>query len=181
MALGLRRRLLLVVAAAVFLSTAAGWAATQAATVKTLRSSELGTIVVNARGLTLYHMTSEKGGAIKCSGACAKQWPPLLLTGTAKPLAGPGIAAAKLGVVKRPDGTMQVTYNHAPLYRFAGDSKPGTANGEGIEGVWFALAPSGAIVKPKQASSTPSATTTTPATTTPSTSGGGGGGGDYGY
>ena len=176
MALGLRRRLLLVVSAAVFLSTAAGWAATQAATVKTLRSSELGTIVVNARGLTLYHMTSEKGGAIKCSGACAKQWPPLLLTGTAKPLAGPGIAAAKLGVVKRPDGTMQVTYNHAPLYRFAGDTKPGTANGEGIEGVWFALAPSGAIVKPAPSSST----TSTPATTTPSTSSGGGGG-DTGY
>jgi len=175
MAFGLRRRLLLLVAAAVFLSTAAGWAATQAATVKTLRSSELGTIVVNARGLTLYHMTSEKGGAIKCSGACAKQWPPLLITGTAKPLAGPGIAAAKLGVVKRPDGTMQVTYNHAALYRFAGDVKPGTANGEGIGGVWFAVAPSGAIVKPAPASS--SSTTSTPATTTS----GGDGGAGYGY
>jgi predicted lipoprotein with Yx(FWY)xxD motif len=155
MRLRLRGRLVLLAILAALVATAAGWAAAGAATVKTLSTNELGTIVVNARGLTLYHLTSEKGGKIKCSAACAKQWPPLLLAAGATPKAGPGITAAKLGLVKRPDGTMQVTYAGAPLYRFAGDTKSGATAGEGFGGVWFALAPTGAIVKATAAPAAP--------------------------
>jgi predicted lipoprotein with Yx(FWY)xxD motif len=152
-------------------------------TVKTVKNSQLGSaIVVSARGLTLYHLTSEKGGKIRCSGACARQWPPLTVAATVKPLGGAGIVASKLGVVKRPDGTTQVTYNGAPLYMFSGDTKSGTANGEGLEGVWFALSPSGAIVKPA-ASSSSSGSGYDTGTTTPSTGGSNssGGTGEYGY
>jgi predicted lipoprotein with Yx(FWY)xxD motif len=43
------------------------------------------------------------------------------------------------GLLKRPDGTLQVTYNGMPVYRYAGDSGPGQSNGQGIGGVWFAV------------------------------------------
>jgi predicted lipoprotein with Yx(FWY)xxD motif len=144
-------------AAAVALAGAtAAWAVAGAPTVKTARNATLGSVVVSAHGMTLYHLTSEKGGRIECTGACTASWPPLLVSGAAKPVAGPGIAAAKLGTVKRPDGKVQVTYAGSPLYLYGDDRAAGQAKGEGEGGVWFALAPSGAVVKPA-ANATPAA------------------------
>ncbi len=71
----------------------------------------------------------------------------MLVAKSAKPVAGAGIKAGKLGTITRPDGTVQVTYNGFPLYRFAGDTKSGQVNGQGLESSWYALAPSGAVVK----------------------------------
>jgi predicted lipoprotein with Yx(FWY)xxD motif len=147
------------------------WGAIGAATVKSASNATLGSILVNAHGLTLYRLTSEHGGKIKCTGACAVEWPPLLVTGSAKPVAGAGITASKLGTVKRPDGTTQVTYAGSPLYRYGGDTKAGKAKGEAEGGVWFAVAPSGASVKP--------ASTAAPAAPTTTSSSGGYGSGGY--
>src|SRR5262249_9239853 len=72
-------------------------------TVKTAGVGTLGKVVVSASGRTLYHYTDESKGKVDCTGACAKLWPPLLVKAGAKPVAGPGIARAKLGVVKPPD------------------------------------------------------------------------------
>jgi hypothetical protein len=49
----------------------------------------------------------------------------------------------KVGTVVRPDGTEQLTYDGMPLYTYAGDTKPAQASGQGVEGVWFAVTPSG--------------------------------------
>src|SRR5579862_7552995 len=157
------RALLPLAAVLALTGTTAAWAVSGAATVKAAKNTTLGSIVVSARGLTLYHLTSEKGGKIKCTGACAATWPPLLVAGSAKPVAGAGIVAAKLGTVKRPDGTMQVTYAGSPLYLFGDDKKAGQAKGEAVGGVWFALAPSGAVVKPAAAAA-PTANAAAPAT-----------------
>ena len=116
-------------------------------TVKTADNASLGTILVGATGLTLYHYADDHGTVVKCNGACAKQWPPVLIAAGAKPVAGPGITASKLGTIKRPDGTMQVTYAGLALYRFAGDTKGGQVNGQGLEKEWYAIAPAGRIVK----------------------------------
>ena len=50
-----------------------------------------------------------------------------------------------IGTVKRPDGSTQVTYNGHPLYYYAPDSSAGQARGQGIDGVWFAQTPNGAV------------------------------------
>src|ERR1700686_1396955 len=96
------------------LLTAAGLGVASAAsgpTVKSARHMSVGTIIVTTNGRTLYHMTTEtKKGQFKCVGACTKIWVPLTVTGGAKPVAGPGVSAAKLGTVRRPDGLVQVTY-----------------------------------------------------------------------
>ena len=134
--------------------------------IKGSNNPKLGTIVVNAQGLTLYHLTSERG-TIKCSGTCATAWPPVLAPKKGSPTLGPGLAASKLGTIKRPDGKVQVTYNKFPLYRYYLDRKPGQAKGEGVTlsmGAWYAISPAGRIVKPRP--STTSGTTTGSTTTT---------------
>ena len=62
-----------------------------------------------------------------------------MITAGAKPVAGAGVTAAKLGTVKRPDGKIQVTYNGLPLYLFAGDSKAGDVKGQGVGGIWHVV------------------------------------------
>lgn len=103
-----------------------------------------GPILVDAQGMTLYDLSSEAGGTIKCTGQCLTNWPPLLLpAGTTSPTGGPGVTG-QLGVVARPDGTQQVTYDGFPLYRFAGDTAAGQTNGDGIQafgGTWHFITP----------------------------------------
>jgi predicted lipoprotein with Yx(FWY)xxD motif len=51
-----------------------------------------------------------------------------------------------LGVTRRSDGSLQVTYNGHPLYDYLGDSAPGQTHGEGLKQFgarWYAVAPSG--------------------------------------
>ena len=109
--------------------------------VQTASNPNLGTILVNAQGMTLYYLTSEAGGKFACSGGCLNFWPPLLLpAGTSAPTAASGVTGT-LGVATRPDGSKQVTYNGFPLYNFANDKAPGDTNGNGIRafgGAWFA-------------------------------------------
>ena len=101
----------------------------------------LGTVLVNAQGRTLYYFVPERGGAIVCTGQCTSAWPPLFAASMA-----PTSSAAlpgQLGVVARA-GTEQVTYQHWPLYTFAGDGGPDQTNGQGVFGFggkWFVATP----------------------------------------
>ena len=147
----MKRILLPVAAAALAAASLAGGAVLP--TVKTASVGTLGKVVVSASGRTLYHYTDETKGKVDCTGGCAKLWPPLLVKAGAKPVAGPGVATAKLGVVKRPDGKLQVTYGGFGLYLYAGDKKAGDTNGEELENSWFAVSPAAKIVKQPAAAS----------------------------
>jgi predicted lipoprotein with Yx(FWY)xxD motif len=151
---------LLVVACAVL---AAAASAAQGPTVKVVQTSALGKVVVTSSGLTLYHYTDEKRGKIACRGACARFWPPLLVTAGTKPTAGPGVLLSKLGTIRRPDGGLQVTYNGLALYRYAPDRKAGDVKGQGVEREWYVISSSGKIV-------TRAATTPPPASPPPPSS-----------
>ncbi len=97
-----------------------------------------GAVLVTRGGLTLYHYTADEHGKVACTGGCAQLWPPLVLSPhVTRPLGGPGVGG--LGVVKDPDGKLQVTYRGEPLYTYVGDHRPGTANGEGLFGKWFVV------------------------------------------
>jgi predicted lipoprotein with Yx(FWY)xxD motif len=114
-----------------------------AATVAT-RKTDLGTILVNSSGRTLYLFAKDKGDKSTCSGACASAWPPL--TSAAKPKPANGVAAAKLATSGRGDGTKEVTYNGHPLYTYAGDAAPGDTTGQGLNqfgATWYVLSPQG--------------------------------------
>ena len=86
-------------------------------------SSDLGTILVNAQGRTLYLFQKDSGTTSECTGACAGAWPPLRATGT--PTVGGGARASLVGTTQRSDGQPQVTYNGHPLYLFSGDTQAG--------------------------------------------------------
>ena len=110
-------------------------------------SSQLGDILVDAEGRTLYAFTRDKGDQSACSGQCAANWP--ALTGTAT--AGTGVQASLLSTALQANGDTQVTYGGRPLYYFAGDAKPGDTNGQGVGDVWFALTADGELAKEKAA------------------------------
>lgn len=114
----------------------------------TVSHTSAGDSLAGANGMTLYINTKESGGTIACTGGCATAWPPLIGTATA----GSGVTGA-LGTITRPDGSVQVTYNGAPLYYYATDAAAGDAAGQGVGGIWFIASPSGAA-----ASAAPSAT-----------------------
>ena len=110
-------------------------------TVNTGDTEAAGTVLVNAEGLTLYHLKTESASNIQCTGSCTATWPPLLFTGPGDATGGVHVTGT-LSTIARPDSGKQVTYNGLPLYTYSGDSKPGEANGQGIENAWYAVTPS---------------------------------------
>jgi predicted lipoprotein with Yx(FWY)xxD motif len=112
--------------------------------VSAAKVGDLGTVLVDSQGLTLYDFHKDKGSTSSCYGACAGAWPPLLTEGN--PQAQGAADRSMLGTTKRKDGTVQVTYNGWPLYTYAGDKGPGEANGNDITqygAQWYALMPNG--------------------------------------
>jgi predicted lipoprotein with Yx(FWY)xxD motif len=105
-------------------------------------------LLVDQGGMTLYHFTRERTRHVLCTGGCASVWPPLLVSRGLRPLAGLGINRLKLGTIRRSDGQLQVTYAGFALYRFSGDAKPGDTKGQGFGKAWFAVRPSGLLVRP---------------------------------
>ena len=115
-------------------------------------SSEYGPFLVDSEGhaLYLFMKDTQNGGTSDCSAVdgCTADWPPLL--GPADPLAGEGVDQTLLDTITRDDGTLQVTYNGWPLYRFAGDTAPGDTNGQGVDqynGLWYLVAPDGTAIE----------------------------------
>jgi predicted lipoprotein with Yx(FWY)xxD motif len=103
----------------------------------------LGTVLVDAEGLTLYGLTDDTDGTSTCDGACADAWPPLTVDSRDLP---EGLDPGIFSVIERSDGTFQLAAADQPLYRFAGDARPGDTNGQGSGGVWFAAAPDGSLI-----------------------------------
>lgn len=125
-------------------TSGSGGASGGAAVVAVAKNPDLGTILVDSKGFTLYDFHKDKGGKSACYGACAGVWPPLTTSGT--PKASGGAEASRLGTTKRSDGTLQVTYAGKPLYTYTADTKPGEANGNDFSSYgaeWYALQPNG--------------------------------------
>jgi predicted lipoprotein with Yx(FWY)xxD motif len=105
-------------------------------------SSDLGDILVDGDGNTLYVFEPDAQGASTCYDSCEGNWPPLV----GDVAAGDGVDGSLLGTAARTDGTDQVTYNGWPLYYFAHDAAPGDVNGQGVGDVWYVVSPAGDAV-----------------------------------
>ena len=163
----------LAVAVSVAVAAPAGVAGATSPHAKTIKVStakvpNVGTVLTTASGLTLYRFTEDTPGTSKCTGACAKIWPPMLASKGAH-VSGPrgvkGLAVMKVG-----NGHFQVAFHKVPLYRFAGDKKKGQANGQNVGNVWFAVLKSGIPATTAAAGAAAAPTSTTapaPATTQP--------------
>ncbi|MBN9376221.1 MAG: hypothetical protein J0I40_12700, partial [Cellulomonas sp.] len=106
------------------------------------RSSSLGTIIVDANGMTVYEFGKDTQGATTsaCTGSCAAIWPEVH-AGTGTPQVS-GVTGT-IGTITGVDGQKQVTLNGWPLYTFAHDTAPGDTNGQNFQNLWWALTPSG--------------------------------------
>jgi predicted lipoprotein with Yx(FWY)xxD motif len=109
-----------------------------AASVIVSEHPELGSILTDAAGRTLYTFSEDPPNVSTCQTApCPQTWPPFTLeSGT--PVPGEGVPG-NLAVIERQDGSLQVTHDGRPLHYFVNDTDPGDANGQGIGGRWFAV------------------------------------------
>ena len=145
-----RRSVLLLAILALFIAACGGAAAETPATTAssapgggiTTANTELGTVLVDGNGKTLYGFTDDTEGTSTCYDACASTWPHV--PGDATPSAG--LDAAVFTTAQREDGTTQLVAGEWPLYTFSGDAAPGDVNGQGSGGVWFVVAPDGTLV-----------------------------------
>lgn len=104
--------------------------------------SDLGTILVDGDGVTLYVFDNDTDGSSTCYDECAEAWPPLI----GEVSAAGEVDASLLGTTERTDGTMQVTYDGQPLYYFAGDGAAGDTNGQAVNDIWWVVGPDGAKI-----------------------------------
>jgi predicted lipoprotein with Yx(FWY)xxD motif len=86
-----------------------------------------GTVLVDASGQPLYAADQEASGMVHCNGTCTSFWKPLTISGGSPTASVNG----KLGVVTRPDGSRQVTFNGKLLYTFT-LNQPGKVTGDGF-------------------------------------------------
>jgi predicted lipoprotein with Yx(FWY)xxD motif len=121
----------------VAVANAGGTPAAAAGTGVTLKTATISgiNVLTNANGRTLYWFAPDTSATSKCTGSCAAYWPPV----AGHPKAGPGVTG-KLGIIKRPGGGLQATYDGHPLYTYIGDSGPGQAGGNNLNlngGLWY--------------------------------------------
>jgi predicted lipoprotein with Yx(FWY)xxD motif len=115
-----------------------------------LHKTRAGTILVDARGFTLYAFTKDGRNKDDCAriSHCQSLWPPVKTAG--RPIAGPGVKRSLIGTIPLKGGARQVTYAGHPLYAYAGDSKPGQTyyvNFFQFGGFWPAVNAAGKEVK----------------------------------
>ncbi|MCD0484045.1 hypothetical protein LO771_17010 [Streptacidiphilus sp. ASG 303] len=116
------------------------WAQLTAVTSRALPSAHL----VDVNGSTLYRFEGDAAtpGRSQCNDACAVQWPPVTVRQGGNVYLS-GVDPRQVGAIRRQDGGVQVTVGGRPVYRYAGDSRPGDLNGQGLGGTWFAVGPAG--------------------------------------
>ena len=99
---------------------------------------ELGTIITDADGHTLYFFTPDADGTSACEGGCIDNWPVFYAE---QPVVFTGLNPEDFDAIERGDGAMQTTYKGWPLYYFVNDNDAGDVNGEGVIDKWFVAKP----------------------------------------
>ena len=76
--------------------------------------SDLGEILTDAEGNTIYYFANDSEDTSTCAGECLANWPPVPAEGT--PTAGDGVDAT-LGTTEATDGTTMLTVTGFPASR----------------------------------------------------------------
>lgn len=111
-------------------------------------STDLGEILVDPDGFTLYIFTDDTDGESTCYDACADLWPPV----SGETSISTGLDSTIFGTTTRTDGSEQLTVNGMPLYLYTPDTSPGDTTGQGVGGVWFVVDGDGSVIGGPEAS-----------------------------
>ena len=103
-----------------------------------IKDARFGNILATQGRKALYYWNVEKRDfKIHCTGACARAWPPLIVKSRAAVRTTvPGIRG-RFGVIKRPNGKLQVTHNRLPVYTYAHEG-PNQVLCDNVDG-WFVV------------------------------------------
>jgi predicted lipoprotein with Yx(FWY)xxD motif len=105
--------------------------------VRTIVDRQLGRVLATPTRQAIYVWNREPRGTIRCTGACAKAWPPVLVKkGVRVPMHVQGIKG-DFGTIRRPSGARQLTLNRRPLYTYAHE-RPGQVLCNDVDD-WFAV------------------------------------------
>jgi predicted lipoprotein with Yx(FWY)xxD motif len=105
------------------------------APLKHAKAGDLGEVLTDPKGMTLYTFTADtEPGKSSCNATCASNWPPFRPEGSAAP-------KAPRTVISREDGTKQYAYKGKPLYYWKNDKKPGDTTGHKSGDRWFVAKP----------------------------------------
>jgi predicted lipoprotein with Yx(FWY)xxD motif len=107
--------------------------------------SDLGEIVVDGEGMTVYVFDKDTpgSGTSACTGGCLEAWPAVVADSDSPTVEG---VSGEVGTITRDDGTLQVTLEGYPLYLWKDDTAPGDTTGQGVQGVWWVVTPDGTKV-----------------------------------
>jgi predicted lipoprotein with Yx(FWY)xxD motif len=106
-------------------------------TTQVMLNGKMVTVLTNAKGLVLYYKLDDPRPQSACTGACATDWPPVLVNNmNMMTVTSTMQLPHKLTIVKTANGN-QVEYHGHPLYTYAGDMKPGVFTGRGMDKVWY--------------------------------------------
>ncbi len=110
-----------------------------------LAASDLGDILSDVDGNTLYLFIPDGQGDSVCYDECEANWPVVAELATA----ATGLDVSMLGTIERTTGDTQATYNNWPLYYFVNDAAPGDTNGQGVNDVWYVINADGDAINPE--------------------------------
>ncbi|MBP2329730.1 putative lipoprotein with Yx(FWY)xxD motif [Kibdelosporangium banguiense] len=114
------------------------------ANLQVVQIAGIGSVVSDDDGFPLYRYDKDTAQPPKSNCVeteCILVWSPLL--SASGKVNAQGIDQTLLGTVERGNGLKQVTLGGWPLYRNTNDEGAGQANGNGVDGAWFAVGPTG--------------------------------------
>ncbi len=98
----------------------------------------IGSYLVDAKGMTLYHFDKDMPGKSACAGPCVENWP-IFYSDTVT--VSQGLNPTDFGTITRDDGKKQTTYRGMPLYYFVKDKAPDDTFGQGVKDIWHVVKP----------------------------------------
>jgi predicted lipoprotein with Yx(FWY)xxD motif len=90
-------------------------------------------------GKALYVFDNDSPTQSACGAGCTDTWPPLIVAPGYSVQAGGH--ESDFGTLTRDDGSLQLTFDHRPLYYYSGDASASDTNGDGLFGVWHLVHP----------------------------------------
>ncbi len=98
--------------------------------------TDLGTFLVDQKGMTLYYNNTDSIGQSHQSGSIISIWPIFNADSFIVPST---LQQSDFGTITRSDGQKQATYKGFPVYYYANDKVSGDATGNGLNSVWFVI------------------------------------------
>ena len=96
-------------------------------------TGNLGSVMVNNAGMTLYTYDRDTPVISTCVDTCAATWPPFLAGAT-------DTAGGDWTIINRPGGaTRQWATRGKPVYTYVRDVNKGDAAGENVGGIWHVI------------------------------------------